>query len=119
MNKLKTGYHLATGLVSAMLLMGAGVYILNYDMVAEMFVSLGYPTYVIYPLAIAKILAVIALWYKKYPMLTEWAYAGLFFVFLLAISAHVNAGDGQFAGALVALLLLITSYKLNLKLGKK
>ncbi len=116
MNKIKIGYQISTGLVSALLLMGAGMYFFNHNMVAEMFISLGYPTYIIYPLGIAKILAVIALWMKKYPLLTEWAYAGLTLVFLLAITAHVSVNDGQFFGAAVALLLLATSYKLRKKL---
>ena len=119
MKKIKIGYQASTGLLSALLLMGVGMYFFNYDTVSEMFTSLGYPTYIIYPLAVAKILAVIALWQKKYSMLTEWAYAGLFFVLVLAVSAHVNAGDGQFIGALIALVLLAISYKLRMILGKK
>ena len=43
-------------------------------------------------------------------LLKEWAYAGFFFNFVMAFFAHQQAGDGQWAGALVALVVLLTSY---------
>jgi hypothetical protein len=91
--------------------MGAGMYFFNHGYVVEMWTNLGYPTNLIYPLGIAKLLAVIALWQTKCSKTTEWAYAGLCYVFILAIIAHVNIGDGEYAGALVALILLVISYK--------
>ncbi len=106
----KTIYLVSTVLLSALALMSAGMYFFNYEMVYENFVNLGYPTYLIYPLAIAKILGVIALWTKKNATLREWAYAGFFYDFVLAIAAHLHARDGEFAPALVALILLIISY---------
>jgi len=42
--------------------------------------------------------------------LKEWAYAGFFFDFVLAFFAHFMVNDGEFAPALVALVLLFTSY---------
>ncbi|MFT5750465.1 MAG: hypothetical protein ACI93S_001748 [Ancylomarina sp.] len=40
-------------------------------MVSQTFVNLGFPVYIIYPLAIAKILGVIAILSKKYKFLME------------------------------------------------
>lgn len=100
----------ATGLLTIMMLGSAGMYIFNYPMVSEVFAKLGFPIYIIYPLAIAKILGLIAIWTKKSQMLKEWAYAGFFFDFVLAIAAHVMVNDGEFAGALIALVLLFVSY---------
>ena len=42
--------------------------------------------------------------------LREWAYAGLFFDFVLAFLAHWNISDGEFAPSLVAMALLGLSY---------
>ena len=42
--------------------------------------------------------------------LSDLAYAGMFFHLLLAISAHLNAGDGGFFPALVGLVLLLVSF---------
>lgn len=38
---------------------------------------LGYPMYLNYIIGVAKILAVIFIWQKKWPTLREWAYAGI------------------------------------------
>lgn len=103
-------YLVATALLSANMLLSAGMYFFNYEMVAEMFTSLSYPVYIIYPLGIVKILGLIAIWTDKSKTLKEWAYAGFVFELLLAISAHINARDGEFAGAAIALVLVITSY---------
>ncbi|MCP4297158.1 MAG: hypothetical protein GY786_16270 [Proteobacteria bacterium] len=78
-------------------------------MVSDMFKSLGYPTHVIYPLAIAKILGITAILTKKSDLLKEWAYAGFFFELVLATMAHLNVADGGFGGALVALVLISIS----------
>ena len=103
-------YLVATGLLSALMLMSAGMYFLQYDMVSDTFTRLGFPTYIIYPLAIAKILGLVAIWTKKSQMLKEWAYAGFFFDFLLASSAHINVGDGEYLPAMIAMVLLAVSY---------
>ena len=103
-------YLVSTGLLSANMLLSAGMYFFNHEMVVEMIESLSYPTYIIYPLAIAKILGLVAIWTNKSKTLKEWAYAGFVFDFLLAISAHINSGDGEYVGALVALVLVALSY---------
>ena len=59
-NIMKTNkiiYWVSTGLLSVLLLMSAGLYVFNNVEVSEMFKSFGYPIYIIYPLAVAKISA--------------------------------------------------------------
>ena len=85
-------------------------------MVSETYTKLGYPTYIICPLAVAKILGLIAIWTKKSQTLKEWAYAGFFFDFLLASAAHIAIGDGEFAPLLVAIVLLLISYIFDKKI---
>lgn len=110
MKKGKILYYGSTGLFTLLLGMGAGMYFVKYAFVAKTFTKLGYPTYIIYPLAILKILGLIAIWTKKSQTLKEWAYAGFFFDLVLAITAHIAAQDGEFAPAIVALVLLLMSY---------
>lgn len=110
MKKFKLIYWISTGILSAFMLMSAGMYIFNNEEISKLFVSLGYPAFVIYPLAVAKILGLIAIWTNKSKTLKEWAYAGFFFDFILASSGHIMAKDGEFAGALIAIVLLFTSY---------
>ncbi len=103
-------YLVATSLLTALMLMSAGMYIFDHQAISESFITLGYPVYLIYPLAIAKILGLIAIWTNKSQALKEWAYAGFFFDFVLALAAHTIVGDGEFAPALMAIALLIVSY---------
>ncbi|TRX70777.1 DoxX family protein [Carboxylicivirga sp. M1479] len=103
-------YWIATGLLSAMMMMSAGMYLFNNAMVSETFSNLGFPSYIIYPLAVAKILGVIAIVSNKSKALKEWAYAGFFFDFVLAAAAHVSISDGDHMGAIVAIVLLFVSY---------
>lgn len=110
MNAKKITYFVSTGLFSVLMLMSAGMYIFNNAQVQAAFTSLGFPTYIIYPLALAKILGIVAIWVKKPRTLKEWAYAGFFFNTLLAASAHLMVSDGQHFGALMAMVLVLTSY---------
>ncbi len=110
LNKNQIIYYIATGLLTALMLLSAGMYFFNYDMVAESFIKLGYPTYIIYPLAIAKILGLVFIWTKLSNALKEWAYAGFFFNFILALSAHLYIRDGEYAPAIIAIILLVVSY---------
>lgn len=109
-------FRIATGLLSIMMVGGATMYFVQNDQVREVFTNLGYPTYIIYPLAIAKLLGIVAIWTNKSKMLKEWAYAGFVFDFSLAISGHLNVSDGEHWGALVALILLSVSYYYHRKL---
>ncbi len=102
-------YWVVTGLLCLMMLMSASMYLFKYDMVSSIFTKLGFPTFIVYPLAIAKILGVIAILTKKSKLLKEWAYAGFFFDFLLALAAHLNVQDGEYIPAIVALILLAIS----------
>ena len=109
-------YWASTGILSLLMLFSATMYFFNHEMVVETFSRLGYPTYIIYPLAIAKLLAITAILTKKSVLLKEWAYAGLFFDFVLALSAHFIAKDGEFAPAILAIAALLVSYIYDQKL---
>ncbi len=117
MKKNKIIYYASTGLLTLLLLFSAGMYFFNHEEVKGMFASFGYPTYIIYPYGVAKILAIIALWSPNFKIVKEWAYAGLFFAFILAFFAHYMIGDGEQTGAVMAMILLIVSYIFNKKLN--
>lgn len=103
-------YYVATGLLTALMLFSAGMYFFNHEAVATMFTNFGYPTYIIYPLAIAKILGLVAIWFLKSKTLKEWAYAGFFFDIVLAFFAHYMISDGEQGASVVGLVLVIVSY---------
>ncbi|MCG8332787.1 MAG: DoxX family protein [Chitinophagales bacterium] len=103
-------YRVVTGIFTLLVLMGASQYFFNHEVVKEMFEQIKYPTYLIYPMGVAKILGIVAIWSNKSRTLKEWAYAGFVFNFLLAISAHVNVGDGEHFPAIIALVFVVASY---------
>ena len=118
MKRDKIIYYVATGLLTALMLFSVSMYFFKHDDVAEMFTAFGYPTYIIYPYAVAKLLGVFALWNPNFKAIKEWAYAGFFFAFILAFFAHYMIGDGEQTGALVAFILLIVSYIFNKRINK-
>ena len=111
-------YYGSTGLLTLLMLFSAGMYIFNTEAVSEMFTNFGYPTYIIYPLAVVKLLGVFAIWNPKFNTLKEWAYAGFFFDFVLAFFAHKMINDGEEFGAVMALVLLIVSYLFGKRIKK-
>ncbi len=103
-------YIVATALFSVMLFAGAITYFVKYDMVSEMFTHLGVPTEIIYPLAIVKILGVLAICFIKNPIIKNLAYLGFALDLIFATIAHLNVGDEEFYGPIIPLILLIVSY---------
>lgn len=103
-------YLSTTGLLSVMLVMTVGNSIFNNAMFAEKFSELGYPAYLVYPLVVARILALVAIWSDKSKTLKEWAYAGVFFELAFATAAHVAAADGGFPIPLTGIVFLFSSY---------
>ncbi len=85
------------------------MYFMKYEMASEIFTFLGFPSFIIYALAVAKLLGLLAIWSNKSKLLKEWVYAGFFFDFVLALGAHLVAADGQSAMAAIAISLLIAS----------
>ena len=117
MKTTKIIYYISTALLTLLMLFSAGMYFFNHAEVAGMFTNFGYPTYIIYPYAVAKLLGVIAIWFLGNKPVKEWAYAGFFFAFILAFFAHVMISDGEQMGAVVAMILLVTSYITNKKIN--
>ncbi len=110
MGKDKIIYWVSTGLLSLMMVASATFYFLKYEEVSKVIVGLGFPTFIIYPLAVAKLLGVVAILSRKSALLKNLAYAGFFYDFILAAMAHLHAQDGEVGGALVALVLVTVSF---------
>ena len=112
---MKYAYWIVTVLFCALLTFSAGMYIVNHEDISSEFIKLGFPTWVVYPLAVMKLGGVAVILIRKNRALVEWAYAGFFFTILLAFVAHITIADGDQWGALVALSLMLSSYFLGRK----
>ena len=78
-----------------------------------MILALGYPPYVVTLLGFTKLLAAIALLIPRFPLLKEWAYAGLFFDLFGAVYSGIavaKAVDPMMAFMLVWFVPGILSY---------
>lgn len=102
-------YWIATLLMCAMFLFSAGMYFTKTEMVYHFFESFNYPTYIVIPLAIAKILGVIMVLWRRSKWLTEWAYAGFFYDVVLAFFAHQQAAH-DLTQTLITMILILVSY---------
>ena len=115
--KAKTAYYIVTGLLTLMMLFSIFTGFFMHDTVVEVYEELNYPSFLVYPVSVAKLLGLIAIWYNKNKTLKEWAYAGFCFDFLLAFLGHIMASDGKFFMPLIALALLFGSSFLWRRIG--
>jgi hypothetical protein len=78
-------------------------------------VQLGYPVYVLTILGTWKLLGAVAILVPKYPLLKEWAYAGIFFLLTGALFSHIASGNAwdEFIPATFLLILTILSWYLR------
>ena len=109
-------YWTSTGLLSLLLLYSASMYFMKTEDIKAGFVSFGYNERIVIPLAIAKILATMAILLNWSKTLKEWAYFGLLLDFVFALDAHLAVKDGEFIGAVIALILWTFSYTFNKRL---
>src|SRR5215472_12664111 len=101
------GYWVITAVVALELLAGGVTDLVHGrtglvtgESVVEILAHLGYPTYLLTILGVWKLLGAIALLAPRFPRLKEWAYAGTFFVYVMAAASWAARGGGP--GDLVA-----------------
>jgi len=110
MTARKVIYWIATVFICGLMLYSASMYFTKTEMVKGFFESFNYPSYIVIPLAVAKVLGVLMILFRKIKWLMEWAYAGIFFDLVLASLAHQNAGDGGYVTPLLGIIFLLVSY---------
>lgn len=110
MKKDKIIYWSATALLCLLFFGGAMMYIFNYPRAEGFFINLGFPTWIIYPLATLKLLGIIAILTKKSKFLKELAYAGFLYDSILALAAHLMVNDGEYLPAIISIILTTISW---------
>ena len=109
LNFRDTIYWISTIIMCAIFLFSAFMYLTKYQMVAGFYEHLGFPTWIIYPSALLKLVGVSIIISRKFHVVKEWAYAGFFFDALLATGAHYFAGDGLIGLSTIALIATVLS----------
>jgi uncharacterized membrane protein YphA (DoxX/SURF4 family) len=107
----KVTYWVSTGLLAALSIFAAFVYLSGSPQAIQGFAHVGYPQQLRIILGIAKLLGAITLVVPSLPKLKEWAYAGFTFAWISAFVAHYLAKDGPKAFMpLILLVFLFVSY---------
>ena len=104
----KIGYWISTALV-ALALLGSLTYLTGSEQVVSGFAKAGYPQHLRIVLGVAKPAAAIVLLLPGFPLLKEWAYAGVTFALVMATISAYSIGEPWFL-PLVLLALLVVSY---------
>ncbi len=110
MKRDKIIYWIVTGIACLMFFGGGMMYFLNYQHAEGFFISLGFPLWIIYPLAVLKILGALVIISRRFNFLKELAYAGFLYDALLALVAHLMVNDGEHMPAVISLVLLTISW---------
>ena len=119
-NTIKNLFWTITTLFSLFFLIDGCMGILQVEEGKEIMRHLGYPTYILIILGMAKVSGALALLQTKYPLLREWAYAGFTFHFIGACLSRAFAGDGLLLvlSPLLFLGFMFLSYYLWKKMGQ-
>ena len=107
-----TMYWITTGLLCFCLLGGIGQ-LFQVKQIVDGFAPLGYPVYFISIIGFWKVMAIIAILIPKFPLLKEWAYAGVFFAMTGASASHIAVNDAAFhiiAPLIIASLAIVSRY---------
>jgi hypothetical protein len=108
-------YWIITGILSFCIFFGGLTQALLLKQTVEGFKPLGYPTYFIALIGIWKMLGIIAIVVPKFPLLKEWAYAGIFFVMTGAVISHIASNDvsAQIISPFVLAIFTVLSWYLR------
>jgi hypothetical protein len=108
-------YWIITGLLSFFIFVGGLSQALLLKGVIEGFKPLGYPLYFVSLIGIWKMLGAIAILVPKFPLLKEWAYAGIFFLLTGAVISHIASNDikPQIIAPIVLIIFTVLSWYLR------
>jgi hypothetical protein len=109
---MKIAYWIFTALAAALMTLSAIPDILYAPEAVAIFGKLGYPSYLLPFLGIAKLLGAIAILQPWFRRLKEWAYAGITFDLIGAFYSHLSVGDpvSLWIFSVIGLFLTLTSY---------
>jgi len=108
----KIAYWVSTSFLLFILCWSAFSYHFLHDEAARFFENFGYPTYLVYPLAWLKIIAIFVIVTHRYNDLRDMVYAAYFFNMVLALMGHVFYGD-FYGHAILGMICLPISYLLG------
>jgi len=111
----RIAYWITTALAAFVFLSGGAADLARPSFATEGMVHLGYPVYFMIILGVWKVLGGVAILIPRFPLLKEWAYAGMFFDLSGAAASHAACGDpaAKIATPLMILAIVIASWALR------
>ena len=108
-------YWIVTLIIVLESIVGGVADIMQEPIYINILLHLGYPAYFSVILGVGKVLAAIAILIPRYARLKEWAYAGLVFQFIGAITSQIVVGDSVVVliAPFIFLCLVIASWSLR------
>jgi uncharacterized membrane protein YphA (DoxX/SURF4 family) len=108
-------YWIATALTAFVFLSGGVNELLRPGYLMQGMTHLGYPAYFVLILGVWKILGGLTVLVPRFPMVKEWAYAGMFFDLTGAAASHAAVGDPavKVATPLIIVGIVIASWALR------
>ena len=115
MSMKSIAYWGVTGLLTVILAFSGIGALTKQDFLIEAMQNIRFPLYVMRILGTAYVLGAIAIFAPGFPLLKEWAYAGVVFAMLAAFASHISIGDtfANTAPPFVILLIAGASYVLR------
>ena len=109
------GYWVLTLFVAIPALMAGAMDVLHVQPLFGLLLHLGYPAYFATILGVWKVVGAIVLLAPRYPLIKEWAYAGMVIDYSSAVLSHAASGDGAgaIAGPALSLVALAASWYLR------
>ena len=107
MKKTNIIYWTSTGLFSAFMLMSGIQNLMVTPEWVALLKTIGYPSYLLAFLGVAKCLGVVALLVPGYPRIREWAYAGFFFDILGAAYSIIMIEGFQLPQTFMLVLIIV------------
>jgi hypothetical protein len=106
-------YWIATAWLALGMLSTGIVQLIQHEPEVTRMEALGYQAYLLPLLGVCKVLALVAIFIPRYPLIKEWAYAGLFFMMMGAVYSHIAQGDPAsdiFGPGLLLVLTVVSWY---------
>ena len=111
----RVAYWTATAALAAECFVGGVMGTLRMQPFAGVVTHLGYPLYFMTILGVCYVSAGVVLLAPRLPVVKEWAYAGLIFIYTGATASHVWVGDHAktLVGPLILVVLTVVSWALR------
>jgi hypothetical protein len=112
-DKTKRLYQISLSLFSALFIGSVIFSFVDIQASYDEYRHLGFPTWTLYPLGLAKVLGIIAIVSNRSKTLKSFAYAGFLYDLLLALGGHISQGEVKIVLPVVSIGLWASTFAMD------